>query len=164
MKKTAAQLNETILHFLNNHRKMVLSLTDKNGRPTSSLLLYTIDDDLNFYFGTLKSFGKYEILLNNPNVAIIVVEETLDPMQVIDVIGTVKQVPEHKIAYLKKEFSIKNQSKSYIKDKEDFVMFKVKPTNIRFLNAAFGSLYRYDMPPLKELRDNPDLELEPVLL
>ena len=52
-------LKETVKDFLNAHRKAIFAIIDKKGLPTTSLMLYAIDDDLNVYFGTCRSFGKY---------------------------------------------------------------------------------------------------------
>ena len=61
-------LKEKILSFLNNHRKAVFSFVDERGLPTTSLMLYAIDDDMNVYFGTRKSYGKYQSIQRTPVV------------------------------------------------------------------------------------------------
>ncbi len=137
-------INE-VKDFLNTHKKMVLSIVGIDGNPNSSLLLYVIDDDFNFYFGTCRCFGKYEALRRNPNVAIAVVGERVDPLRVLDVTGVAEEIEQEKTQEMLDWFTSKNQSKYYIKDKEDYVMFKVTPKNLRWADATSGELYIYDL-------------------
>lgn len=74
------KLIEEAKDFLNKHRKMVLTILDKNGHPNSSLMMYTIDDDFNFYFGICKCFGKYAALRKDSHVSVAVIEEQPDPL------------------------------------------------------------------------------------
>ncbi len=142
--KSPEIINE-VKDFLNTHKKMVLSIKGLYGHPNSSLLLYVIDEDFNFYFGTCKCFGKYEALKKDPHVAIAVVGERVDPLRVVDVIGVAKEIPENEIKDKLDWFTSKNSAKYYIKDKEDYVMFKVEPENIRWADATSGDLYIYDL-------------------
>ena len=88
------EIKKEVLNFLNNHRKAIVAIVGGDGKPTTSLMLYVIDDDLNVFFGTRKSFGKYSALNNNPNVSLTVIQEKLDPLQAVDVRGRVEFVPE----------------------------------------------------------------------
>ncbi len=139
------EIINTVKDFLNTHKKMVLSIKDINGHPNSSLLLYVIDDDFNFYFGTCRCFGKYAALKADPHVAIAVVGERVDPLRVVDVTGVAEEIPEEKTAEMLEWFTSKNDAKYYIKDREDYVMFKVKPNHIRWADATSGDLHIYDL-------------------
>ena len=68
-------LRKEILDFLNAHRKAVFAILDKNGLPTTSLMLYAIDDELNVYFGTRRSFGKYADIKQQPILSLTVLEK-----------------------------------------------------------------------------------------
>ncbi len=131
--------------FLNKHHKGVFTVLDKDGAPSSSLLHYAIDDELNFYIGTKKSFGKYEALKKDPRVAMAVVEESADPLRVADMQGKAEEIPAEETAKLYEWFQSKNPQKHYVKGADDFVMFRIKPTTLRFMDASSGELKITDL-------------------
>jgi general stress protein 26 len=131
--------------FLNAHRKMVLSIIDANGHPNSSLLLYAIDEDFNIFFGTCESFGKYKALKKDGHVSLAVVQEKVDPLQVVDIIGVAEEVAREDVPECLEWFTQKNPATFYIKDAPDFVMFKIRPSGIRWLDATSGDLEIYDI-------------------
>lgn len=133
------------LSFLNNHRKMVLTVLDHEQHPNSSLMLYAVDDDFNVYFGTCECFGKYRALKADPHVSLAVVHESVDPLQVVDMQGIVEEIPHEKTQETLEWFTNKNPAKYYVKDAEDFVMFKIKPTGVRWLDASSGELQMHDL-------------------
>lgn len=133
-------LRTTIIDFLNNHRKAVFSILDNQGLPTTSLMLYVIDDEMNVFFGTRKSFNKYEHLKNNPIVSLSVIEEALDPLKVVDLRGETVELSEEDREAVHTWFKTKNDSKYYVEGAEDFTMFKLTPNFVRWLDAASGEL------------------------
>lgn len=139
------QLRQLIGHFLNAHRKAIFSFIDEKGAPTTSLMLYAIDDDLNVYFGTRRAFHKYAHITRNPIVALSVVEEALDPLKVVDIRGMVTELSPEEGKERHEFFKSKNSSKYYVEGAEDFVMFKVTPTFIRWADATSGELTLTDV-------------------
>lgn len=137
-------IREDVLNFLNAHRKAVVGITSE-GQPSGSLMLYVIDDDLNFFLGTRKSFIKYDRLQENPNVSLVVVEEGIDPLRVVQVQGKVEFISEENTEKTLKFFELKNPSKYYVKDAPDFVMFKVTPARIRWVDASSGELVTHNI-------------------
>lgn len=131
--------------FLNNHRKMVLTILDQEKHPDSSLMLYAVDDDFNFYFGTVKRFGKYMALQADNHVSLAVVQELLDPLQVVDAKGVAEELSMEESRERLEWFTTKNPAKYYVKDAEDYVMFRIKPQDIRWLDATSGDLEIYDL-------------------
>lgn len=131
--------------FLNDHHKGIFTVLDKEGAPSSSLLHYAIDDELNFYIGTKKAFGKYEAMKKDSRVAMAVVEESADPLRVADMQGQAEEVPPEETAKLHEWFESKNTQKHYVKDADDFVMFRIKPTSLRFMDASGGELKITDL-------------------
>ena len=138
-------LRQTIIDFLNHHRKAVFAISDSDGLPTTSLMLYVIDDEMNVFFGTRKKFGKYKDLTERPVASLSVIQEVLDPLRVVDVRGPVKELTpeEQKDAYA--YFKSKNPSKYYVEGAEDFVMFKLTPNFVRWLDAETGELTITDL-------------------
>lgn len=139
------ELRQTVIDFLNNHRKAVFSILDTDGLPTTSLMLYVIDDEMNVYFGTRKAFSKYEHVRNHPIVSLSVIEEVLDPLKVVDLRGTVTEVPAEETESIHAFFKSKNPAKYYVEGAEDFVMFKLKPDFVRWLDASSGELSIIDL-------------------
>ena len=143
--KSQTELKAEALEFLSAHRKMVLSVLDKEKHPNSSLLLYVTDDDFNIFFGTCTCFGKYKALQADPHVSLAVVEESVDPLKVFDMQGVAEEIPHDKTHETLEWFVSKNDSKYYVKDRDDFVMFKIKPTKARWLDASSGELQMHDL-------------------
>ncbi len=138
-------LIETVKKFLNTHRKAVFAIIDKQGFPTTSLMLYAIDDDLNVYFGSRRSFGKYADITRQPVVSLSVAEEALDPLKVVDIRGTAIEVPDEECGKTCSFFKTKNPSKYYVENTPDFVMFKLIPNFIRWADASSGELKVQDV-------------------
>jgi general stress protein 26 len=146
-------LRSLVVSFLNAHRKAVFAVLDKNGLPTTSLMLYAIDDDLNVYFGTRRSFGKYADVKAQPVISLSVIEESLDPLRVVDIRGTAFEVPDEECGKTCAFFKTKNPAKYYVEGAPDFVMFKLVPSFVRYLDATSGELTMEDllMQPSPEL-------------
>jgi general stress protein 26 len=145
MSKENDMLREEVKQFLNAHRKAIFAISDKEGFPTTSLMLYAIDDNVHVYFGTRKAFGKYADILARPIVSLSVVEEKLDPLIVVDVRGVATQVPDEECERTHAFLKSKNTSKYYVEDAPDFVMFKIVPSFIRYANASSGALVIKDI-------------------
>ena len=140
-----ATLRHTIITFLNNHRKAVFSILDENGLPTTSLMLYVIDDELNVFFGTRRAFAKYDHLCQNNVVSMSVIEEVLDPLKVVDLRGEVTELSPADQANVHTFFKEMNSSKYYVEGADDFVMFKLVPHFMRWLDAESGELSIIDL-------------------
>lgn len=135
-----SEQREEVKKFLNAHRKAVLATVGNDEHPTTSLMLYVVDDDLNIYFGTRKSFGKCAVFERHPYASVSVIEESIDPLKTVEIRGKIEFIPEDRTEETLKFFESKNPSKYYVKGAEDFVMFKVKPSFIRWLDASTGDL------------------------
>jgi general stress protein 26 len=144
--QNSPELQEVIKRFLNTHRKAIFAILDKNGLPTTSLMLYAIDDDFNVYFGTRKSFSKYGEISKCPIVSLSVVEENIDPMKVTDIRGLVTEISRDELEATLTFFKSKNPAKYYVEGAEDFVMFKLTPNFLRWVDAESGELKITDFP------------------
>lgn len=143
--KTQQELKDEALEFLNEHRKMVLTVLDIEKHPNSSLMLYAVDDDFNIYFGTCECFGKYKALKADSHVSVAVVQENIDPLQVVDIQGNAELIPVEDTEKTLEWFVSKNPAKYYVKDREDFRMFKIVPSGVRWLDATSGELQIHDL-------------------
>ncbi|MBP6924149.1 MAG: pyridoxamine 5'-phosphate oxidase family protein [Candidatus Pacebacteria bacterium] len=138
-------LRQTVIDFLNQHRKAVFAINDEDNLPTTSLMLYVIDDEMNVFFGTRKAFHKYNNLLENPTVSLSVIQEVLDPLRVVDIRGDAHELSPEETKNVYAFFKSKNPSKYYVEGAEDFVMFKIVPSFVRWLDAESGELSIVDL-------------------
>jgi uncharacterized pyridoxamine 5'-phosphate oxidase family protein len=138
-------LRQTVIDFLNSHRKAVFAINDDDNLPTTSLMLYVIDDEMNVFFGTRKAFRKYKHLHKNPVVSLSVIQEALDPLRVVDVRGEVTELSPEDTKNVYAFFKSKNPSKYYVEGAEDFTMFKLVPHFVRWLDAETGELTITDL-------------------
>lgn len=133
-------LAQEVREFLNNHRKAIFAINDDSGLPTTSLMLYAVDDEFNVYFGTRRGFGKYQHILKNPVISLSVMEEKIDPLKVADIRGSARELSQEEGEVAHSFFKTKNQSKYYVEGADDFVMFKIVPNFIRWADASSGEL------------------------
>jgi|GEM_PF-821812 general stress protein 26 len=145
MEHTNEELNKIVLDFLNGHRKALLAVVSPDGKPKVSLMLYAVDENFHFYFGTRKAFQKYGWMKENVHVSLAVAEEALDPLRVVEVQGTAHFIREDRTADVLAYFESKNPSKYYVKGAEDFVMFRIEPDHVRWLDATSGELTMTDI-------------------
>lgn len=129
-----------VANFLNTHRKAVFAVVDGNGHPHTSLMLYAIDDECNVYFGTRRAFKKFEQVMANANISLSVIEEVLDPLVAVDIRGVAELLTHDERARWFAEFKLRNPSKYYVEDADDYEMFRIRPTMIRWLDAKSGEL------------------------
>ncbi len=142
------KLKDRIWTFLDRHDKMILGYTNNLGEPVQSLMLYTVNDDMDLFIGTLKRFPKYEALVQNPPLSVVVQGEgEREKLQALTIKAVVlEEISEQdSLAELKDWFVSKNSCKYFIKDQEDFVMFKIKPLSLRLIEGVNDSLVRYDI-------------------
>lgn len=71
MKKNEG-LKQEALDFLKRHTVAVVATITGDNMPNAATVLYRIDDDLNFYFITRRQTRKYENLMANRKIAIVV--------------------------------------------------------------------------------------------
>lgn len=139
------EVRQKVKDFLERHHKCVLATVGKDEHPTTSLMLYCTDDELAMYFGTRKSFGKYKVFEKHPYASASVVEEGLDPLRTVEIRGKIEFISEEKTAEMHAFFESKNKSSHYVKGAEDFVMFKIIPSFIRWLDATTGQLIKEEL-------------------
>ena len=131
--------------FLNDHYKAVFTVLDRNGAPSSSLMHYVIDENFNVYISTKKAFGKYAAMKRDSRVSFAVIQENIDPLVVVDIQGVAEEIPEAKTPETYGFFKSKNDKKHYVQGADDFVMFRVTPSSLRFMDARSGDLTITDL-------------------
>ena len=78
--------------------------------------------------------------MKDPSISLSVIEEVIDPLKVVDIRGEAVVVPDNELASTHAFFKSKNDSKYYVEGADDFVMFKITPTFVRWLDATSGEL------------------------
>lgn len=140
---------EDTVTFLKNNFVAVLATTNGE-KPTSSPVVYVIDDDLNFYFVTNIDSYKAKNILKNPNVSMSVWEFTKMSVQMD---GVATEVTDEQ----KKEWVIEEFGDAATKDpnfwapifrikRGDYVVFKVGPTWLRVLDLTHDSVRSKSSP------------------
>jgi general stress protein 26 len=71
------ELKKQVLTFLQNKFLAVLATVDSVHLPHAATIYYVIDDDFTIYFITKNDTEKYEHLLHNPHVALVVGTENI---------------------------------------------------------------------------------------
>lgn len=140
MSHETQNITEKVRAFLNHHRKAVFATVDSEGKPHTSLMLYVVDDDFNVYFGTRKAFNKYNQLCENPAISLSVIQESVDPLQVVDVHGDALPLGDEEKKKWFAYFKENNPSVYYVEAAEDYVMFRITPKGMRWLDATSGEL------------------------
>lgn len=137
---------KSVQEFLEEHLKMVLGVNEEGGYPNTSLMHYAVGDDMCIYFGTKRGFGKYKSLKDDVRVSFVIIEESVDPLRVVDGRGEASELTDKEAEDAYTHFKAKNQAKWYVEGEDDFVMFKIKPNSIRWLDATSGKLVLTNVP------------------
>lgn len=142
-----AKLKRQALEFLKNKEIAVISTLSENNEPTTATILFSVDDDFNFYFITRRQTRKFKNLQKNKGVAIVVGTE-LEP-------GTIQMQGEAQLLEgneTEKFFGEMSKNKKDLLNLYsgpflsisgiDFAIFKVKINWMRYL--------RLDLEEMKE--------------
>ncbi|KXK26031.1 MAG: Pyridoxamine 5'-phosphate oxidase [candidate division WS6 bacterium OLB20] len=121
-----------------------------NGLPVSSVLLFHIDDECNFYFATHRDSIKSRALLSNSNVSLSVWEhnkmliqadgvaaEITDTNKAIEIIDRLAESTAKGASFWPPLFRIKGDS---------YIVFAIKPTWMRALDLTRDTMTQEDSP------------------
>lgn len=135
-------LKEEVLEFLKAHPECVLATSSPDGKPEAATVLFAVDDEATFYFGTSEKYRKYQNLLVNKKVAIVVGVSGKDPKSA-QAEGEVEMIEgEAEITKTKEFFAERNPAmKPFLNWPLKF--FKVKPLWLRWLDETKGSAENY---------------------
>lgn len=130
------QDKRTILNFLQkNVLSTISTVNPQKNQPESALVAYAELPNLELIFTTLQGSRKYENLLKNNKVALVV---GWDPRPqywaTLQYEGIATRIPEKEVAHYKKIFSMKKDtpcSEEFL-SKPEMKLFKIIPTWIGF--------------------------------
>lgn len=129
--------------FLARHKVAVLSTADSAGKVWGAAIYYAVNESLTFYFFTKKGSKKYEHILQNPNAAVTVVDDS--EQATIQASGKIEEVPdeEQNGAYQKLalvhppgEFSWKPPVS---KMDGETILLQLRPTALQYANFQSDS-------------------------
>lgn len=140
---------EEVRNFLKTQYLMQIATAD-NDQPGVSVMLYTIDDDLNFYFGTHKDSYKIKNLLKNPKISLVVwkfgeiqvqangtTTPLEDPNEQIKIMDQLADSATKDTDFWPPLFRIKG---------DDYIIMKIKPNWMRVLDLTNNTVRQEDDP------------------
>ncbi len=124
--------------------------TVSGDQPGVSVMLYTVDDDMNFYFGTHKDSFKIKNLLANPKVSAVVWEFGKIQVQINGSASPVEDSSEQAEAMEKLADSATMNSDFWpplfrIKG-GDYILMKIKPNWMRVLDLTNNTIRQEESP------------------
>ena len=140
---------EEVLIFLKEHYLMQIATVSKD-QPGVSVMLYTVDDEMNFYFGTHKDSFKINNLLSNPKISIVVWEFGKIQVQLNGIATPLTDQSEQ-------EKILDQLADSATKDANfwpplfringgEYIIMKIKPTWMRVLDLTNNTIRQEDNP------------------
>lgn len=140
-------LRQAVVDFLNGQYRAVLAVIDHEGLPTSTPIFYVVDDELNMYYCTRRSFAKYDDTIARPVISITVPSESARVEKAVNMRGIAMEVRPEELETLYTFFKQKNPLRCYFEGMDDFTMVRVTPHTIRFLDGTNGVLTITDTVP-----------------
>ncbi|MDH5533772.1 MAG: pyridoxamine 5'-phosphate oxidase family protein [Candidatus Pacebacteria bacterium] len=139
------QITKTqVLKFLRSVSIMVLAATNDD-RPLSTVLLFAVDDDFNFYFATKSETYKAKAITKNPKVSFSVWQHK---QMLVQIDGEAKPL-ENEEAINKAVEDIAHATENIkdfwppilrVRGKGDYVVFKIKPSWIRAMDISIDTI------------------------
>jgi len=65
-------MKDLVYNFIRQHQLAVISTIGSNGKPEAALIGIAVSGNLDIIFDTLKTSRKYNNILSNPHIAIVV--------------------------------------------------------------------------------------------
>lgn len=138
------------LEFLNDQFIAEIATATNDGKPSASVILFVVDDDLNLYFATHRDSFKAKNLLDNARVSYAVWEHGTYLVQADGEAIPLTETDKH-------THILDQLADAATKDKDfwppifrisgdDYIIFKVRPTWMRMLDLSRSSVRQEDEP------------------
>lgn len=140
---------QEVLDFLRSQYIMSVAVAEDN-KPSSSILLYYVDDEFNFFFATHRSSHKAQKLLKNPSISMSIWEHK-NMMVQVDGVASELSNDQDKLAIIDRlaESVMKGQNfwPPLLRiGGQDYIVFKIKPTWIRKLDLKRDTMTQMESP------------------
>ena len=137
-------IKQEIEEYISKRRFLTLGTSSKNGKPLTHPMAY-VNIGTDVYFSTNKSSRKIKNILENPNVAYSIYDQTdhLDEIRLLQMEGKAEKINDEKeykniMKMLKSKFPYSN----YIPISSDTIVIKISPKSCYFsdYNRRFGNI------------------------
>ena len=125
-----------ILRFLKTHQHAVLGSRLLCGSLTTSLVAYAVNEHLQLHFGSRRSYATCAALQQFPEVSITVMHASSQPRYAAEIRGRVEYIPSEHTDATRTWLLGRNPATLYDTSQDDFVVCKVNPHVVRFIDLA----------------------------
>ncbi|MDP3953509.1 MAG: pyridoxamine 5'-phosphate oxidase family protein [bacterium] len=132
-----SDLGKEVAEFLDKNVFMVVATADEQSQPEAALMMYLMDENLDFYFVTRRQTRKFKNLKKNPEVAFVIgLGSESSTMQGK---GRVELLEEKDVEFMKELEKHPNLVSAYLGPflelvGLDFAVFRIKPDWLRLLS------------------------------
>ncbi|MBI3255797.1 MAG: pyridoxamine 5'-phosphate oxidase family protein [Candidatus Andersenbacteria bacterium] len=126
---------QKVLDYISTQMLGVISYINTSGKPQAALVGITETPDLKLIFGTDKTSRKYQNLLKNPHVALVIGTDR-EVSITVQYEGVAKELTGKELDQARDLHLKKNPNSKKFAFKESQTFFMVKPTWVRFSAMA----------------------------
>jgi len=123
---------EFIFNFIRQHNLAVISTLSKDNRPEAALVGFAISEDLEIVFDTVKTSRKYQNLLENPFVAVVIGWDNETTVQYEGIAAELGG--DNGVYYKEIYFEVYKDGRERAATWPHIVHFKITPNWIRYSN------------------------------
>lgn len=121
-----------IYSFIKQHKLAVLSTLSNDGKPQAALVGFAVSGDLEIIFDTVKTSRKYQNLLKNSSVALVIGWNNETTVQYEGIAAEL--IGDDAYYYKEIYFEVYKDGRERDKTWPDIVHFKISPKWIRYSN------------------------------
>ena len=125
-----------ILQFLEQHQQGVLGSRLSCGTLTTSYIPYAVNEHLQMHFGSCRGYATCAAFAHHPDVSITVLHDSTHPRFAAEIRGTVEYIPSEHTDATRSWLLRRNRATLFDHDHDDFVICKVQPRVIRFMDLT----------------------------
>ncbi len=141
---------QDVLDFLQKQYLMQLATANKDGVPHVSVMLFAVDEELNFYCATNSDSNKAKNILENNRVSLVVWEQQKMLVQVLGSVEIVKEKEDLEQAYdLLGEAAASDNSfwpPLLQIEGRSYSVYKIQPIRLSALNLSSKHIREHDSP------------------
>ena len=135
---------QKVLDYISTQMLGVISTIDPAGKPEAALVAITETAGLKLIFGTDKTSRKYQNLLKNPNVALVIGTDR-EVSITVQYEGVAKEITGQELEQARDLHLKKNPNSIKFAFKETQAFFIVKPTWVRYSAMAQNPPEMFEM-------------------
>ena len=129
-----------LYEFIKKHKLAVIATTDGNGRPEAAVIGVAVDKNLEIICGTYNTSRKYLNLKKNARVALVIGWEKA---QTVQYEGIAEELDENEAEQALDTILAKTPSAARYVEREYKVVYRIKPSWIRFSDLSKDPWYNF---------------------